>query len=213
MARRLMLAVATVTVALVGLGTMTLLASAHDQVIQTTPAAGETVSTGTIDVEILTSGELLDLGGNSSGFAITVSDEQGLFYGDGCVLVDGPSLSTVGSLGDTGDYTVTYQYVSGDGHTLSGQYSFRFERPDDYLPAAGQAQAPVCGEEPVYPLESTTEVAPTPEPEVQEEPTVATNDEQAGQWLTRSVIAAIAIVLLGTMSYLFVIRQRSQRLD
>ena len=192
-------------------------ASAHDQVIQTTPGADQTVTTGTLEVEILTSGELLDLGGNSSGFAITVTDERGLFYGDGCVLVDGPALSTTAPLGDSGDYTVTYQYVSGDGHTLSGQYNFVFERPEDYLPAAGQSQAPVCGQDPVFPLESTSELAedePDASPqdsalEPAEEPAM----ESSGPSLTSTVIAGIAIVLLGTMSYLFIIRQRSQRLD
>lgn len=210
-------AVATAVLALIGVAGLTVPASAHDQVIQTTPGADQTVSTGNLEVEILTSGELLDLGGNSSGFAITVTDEQGRFYGDGCVVVDGPSLSTLAPLGDSGDYTVTYQYVSGDGHTLSGQYAFTFERPDNYLPAAGQSQAPVCGEDPVYPLESTSGMAdndPADSPAPAAE-TANSGGEQGGTGpsLTSTVIAAIAIVLIGTMSYLFIIRQRSQRLD
>ncbi|MEX2441151.1 MAG: copper resistance protein CopC [Pontimonas sp.] len=129
---------------------------AHNQVVQTTPAADETVTDNPVSFEIVTSGDLLVLGGNSAGFAIIVNDRAGLFYGDGCVTVDGIALSTSANLGDSGDYTVTYQYISGDGHTLSGKYNFAFERPEDYLPAAGQAQAPICGEAPIFPLESTT---------------------------------------------------------
>lgn len=137
-------------------------AIAHDQVIETTPVAGESVSDNPVEITITTSGALLDLGGNSAGFAIIVQDHAGLFYGDGCVTVDGIALSTSAELGDSGGYTVTYQYISGDGHTLSGEYDFDFDRPEDYLPAAGQSQVPICGEPPVYPLESTGSDGDTP---------------------------------------------------
>ena len=195
-------------------------ALAHDQVIETTPGAGETISANPVELSILTSGELLDLGGNSAGFAITVTDDSGLFYGDGCVSVDGPSLSTSASLGDTGPYTVTYQYVSGDGHTLSGQYAFDFVRPDDYLPAAGQSQPPVCGEPPVYPPESTTGTSDDNPPEIATptQQTPAPTQEDAAlpsttTWVVPLAIAGIAVTLIGTMSYLFITRQRARRTD
>ncbi|MDR9395968.1 copper resistance protein CopC [Pontimonas sp.] len=178
-------------------------ALAHDQVIETTPAAGETVSEHPLDITITTSGELLDLGGNSAGFALLVTDQAGLFYGDGCTTIDGMSLSTSVDMGDSGPYTVTYQYVSGDGHTLSGEYDFTFERPEDYLPAAGQAEAPVCGEPPVYPLESTTQEGDRGDapaegdeqpPAVEQSPDLPAEAEQPG--LGRVATAASIIIPL-----------------
>lgn len=189
---------------------------AHDQVVSTSPEAGASVSNTPVVVEIVTSGNLLDLGGNSAGFAITVTDDSGLFYGDGCVSVEGPSLSSVAALGDSGQYTVTYQYVSGDGHTLSGQYDFFYERPEGELPSAGQAQAPTCGEDPVYPQESTSapvDETPAPESPADElSPGETTPDSSTTMpWITPIVLAGIAVVLIGTMSYLFITYQRGRR--
>jgi hypothetical protein len=211
---------------LTGLWMMTAVpALAHDQVIETTPGVGESVSDHPVDITITTSGELLDLGGNSAGFAIIVNDEAGLFYGDGCVTVDGISLSTSANLGDTGPYTVTYQYISGDGHTLSGEYGFDFERPEDYLPAAGQSQAPVCGEPPVYPLESTgSDGDPSKEPGSGEadpavsEPSAQPTEPAPGSvnpwWGSPATIASIAIPLgIGAALVYWFARRKPRQAD
>jgi len=192
-------------------------AAAHDQVIETSPGTGETVSENPVNITITTSGELLDLGGNSAGFAIIVEDQAGRFYGDGCVSVDGISLSTSAELGDSGPYTVTYQYVSGDGHTLSGDYEFAFERPDNYLPAAGQSQAPVCGEAPVYPPESTTS-----QPSVTEEPVTGEEDvppatpaefaeDDNPWWGNATIVMSVIIPLaLGTAAVYWFARRKAR---
>lgn len=194
-------------------------AYSHDQVVETTPAAGEQTSDNPVTVQIVTSGQLLDLSGNSAGFAITVTDTDGLFYGNGCVEVAGPALSTVVEMGTGGPYTVTYQYVSGDGHTLSGRYSFDYSMPESSLPAAGQSAPPVCGQPPVYPDASTSEIVDQPadssadqeEPGPVETPELAPSTGSGPAWVMPAVISVIAIAILATSTYLWVSITRSRR--
>lgn len=195
-------------------------AYSHDQVIETTPAVDEQTSDNPVTVEIVTSGQLLDLGGNSAGFAITVTDANGLFYGNGCVEVAGPALSTVVEMGTSGPYTVTYQYVSSDGHTLSGSYSFDYVMPESPLPAPGQSEPPVCGQPPVYPDASTSEIIDEPvdsasgqEPidPVTEAPEPSPSPTTGATWVMPAVIALIAVGILATGAYLWITVTRNRR--
>src|SRR5690606_518500 len=108
-------------VAVLGLGAP---AQAHNWVVSTTPAEGETLAELPESFEIRSNDALLDVTGTGSGFAFLVQDAEGLYYGDGCVRVVGPSMFTTAALGEPGPYTVSWQFVSADGHTLSGSYGF-----------------------------------------------------------------------------------------
>lgn len=132
------------------------IAWSHNQVVATTPAANETVSESPLFVSVQTAENLLDLGGNQAGFAIVVTDGEGLFYGDGCVELSDRVLSTTVALGEAGPYEVTYQFVSEDGHTISDRFTFSFEPESTHSPAMGYPQAPVCGEDPQTPAEPET---------------------------------------------------------
>lgn len=132
------------TLALVAGGALT--ASAHNDVVSTTPADGDTVTSSPVEIKIETSDQLLDISGDASGFAIVVQDATGLYYSDGCVSVNETSLVGSADLGEAGDYQVTYQFVSADGHTTSDSFGFRFAPAGDHTPAPGKATAPVCGE-------------------------------------------------------------------
>jgi hypothetical protein len=134
-------------------------AAAHNYVVSSTPAEGEVLTSIPEFFVVTVNDSMLDLGGEGAGFAIQVTDDNGLFYGDGCVTVQGPSMSTPGALGDAGTYTMTFQYISADGHTLSDQLTFRFDPAADAVGSPGRTEAPVCGE----PLE-TVEPTPTAEP-------------------------------------------------
>jgi methionine-rich copper-binding protein CopC len=119
-------------------------AAAHDYVVSSTPAEGETI-TAIPELFIITTNEpMLDLTGEGTGFGIEVSDENGLYYGDGCVVVDDTSMSTVAALGPAGEYTLTYQYVGSDGHALSDTIEFRYEPVDSVTVQGGLASPPVC---------------------------------------------------------------------
>jgi len=139
---------------------------AHNAVVETTPQAGEVVTTSPVDIRIVTSDTLLDLGGTGAGFAIVVQDDQGSYFGDGCVDVGVTDFAARADLGGAGDYLVTYQFVSADGHSLSDSFSFRFEPGANHVPADGVINPPVCGG--------------VVEPETSDEPTETTATDSDG---------------------------------
>jgi methionine-rich copper-binding protein CopC len=121
-------------------------ASAHNYLVSSTPEAGSVLTELPSDFVITTNDVLLDFGGESTGSAgaLEVQGPDGLFYGDGCVVVSGPSISTPAALGPAGDYTVIWRVVSTDGHPVSSQFSFTWQ-PDAGQPASpGSEAAPVC---------------------------------------------------------------------
>ncbi len=119
-------------------------AAAHNYVVSSTPADGETLAEVPEAFVITTNDILLDLTGEASGFGMLISDDNGFFYGDGCVTVDGRSMSTPAALGAAGDYTLTFQLVSADGHTLSDTIAFRYDPVDAVTVQGGLQEPPVC---------------------------------------------------------------------
>ncbi|WIE66026.1 copper resistance protein CopC [Curtobacterium sp. MCLR17_036] len=119
-------------------------ASAHNYLVGSTPAVDGTLTSLPESFEITTNDRLLDIGGSDSGFAFRVVGPDGKYYEDGCVDVDGPSMTTPAALGDSGKYTVEWQIVSADGHTVSDEYAFTWEAPAGFSPATGSAEPPTC---------------------------------------------------------------------
>jgi methionine-rich copper-binding protein CopC len=155
-------------------------ASAHDALESSTPAAGEVVTVDPTVVALTYSDELLTLGGDTSAFAIQVTDASGGFHENGCVAVDGLVASTDIALGEAGTYTATWQVVSSDGHPTSGSYTFEYQPVDTANALPGMPAAPACGDAWAgSPREVAAPVA-TPEPtmttmaETPEQPATAT---------------------------------------
>jgi methionine-rich copper-binding protein CopC len=137
------------------------IATGHNVVMETSPVAGSTTSDSPVDIRIVTNDQLLDLTGTGSGFAIVVRDASGLYYGDGCVSVGDNDMSATADLGNAGDYTVTFQFVSADGHSLSDSFDFTFDPSPTHAPATGFEQAPQCGVEPIMPITEGDETTAT----------------------------------------------------
>lgn len=180
------------------------LAIAHNQVAATTPEAGSTWSESPVTVSVTTAENLLDLGGNQAGFAIVVTDSEGMFYGTGCIELDERTLSTTVELGTAGEYEVTYQLVSEDGHTISDRFGFSFAPTADHTPATGLESAPVCGEEPVSdepaPIQEVEPISSVPEAD--SEPVAATPESESpgmGTIVAGSLTAAAAIAALALL--------------
>jgi methionine-rich copper-binding protein CopC len=117
---------------------------AHNYPVSSTPKAGETLTALPAQFVITTNDLLLDLGQNGAGFGLQVTDASGRYYGDGCVKVDGPSMSTAAALGAAGKYTVTWQVVSTDGHTVSDSFEFTWRPPAGFAPTVGGTKVPDC---------------------------------------------------------------------
>jgi methionine-rich copper-binding protein CopC len=135
--------------AAVALGLLTVLltatpASAHNYLVSSTPQAGETLTALPEHFSVTTNEPLLDLGGDGSGFGIEIIDENGLYYGDGCVTVEGASISTVPAIGEAGTYRFVYQVVSADGHTVSDEFTFDWAPGAEFAASAGSATPGDC---------------------------------------------------------------------
>ena len=124
-------------------------AFAHNSVINTNPADGEVVTEQPGLFTVTTSDNLLDPGGTGTSMAMQISGPADaaspLYYGDGCAAVFGPTLEMSAQLGEPGEYTVIWQAVSTDSHTISGTFSFTWQPDEGQVLAAGSATPPVCG--------------------------------------------------------------------
>ena len=113
--------------------------------MSSTPAAGQTLTTLPAKFVITTNEGLLDLSGHGAGFAFDIEDANHQFYGDGCVNVDGPSMSIAPVIGAAGKYRVVWQIVSADGHIVSNEYSFTWAPSSSFKPSVGSSHPQDCG--------------------------------------------------------------------
>ena len=122
-------------------------ASAHNYPVGYAPAENSVVTEQPGHFTVTTNDTLLNLDGTGSGNAMRISGptDAPLYYGDGCVTLFGPKLETTAQLGQPGEYTVTWQVVSTDGHPVSGSYTFTWQPAAGQVLAQGLTAAPTCG--------------------------------------------------------------------
>jgi methionine-rich copper-binding protein CopC len=183
----------------------------HNVVLETSPEAGSTISDSPVDIRIVTNDKLLDLGGTGSGFAIVVKDVNGLHYGDGCVTVGEADMTATVALGAAGDYTVTFQFVSADGHSLSDSFGFSFAPGSSHSPARGFFDPPVCGVESGLvdaPVGDITEAPPSEESSFEPILEQGAVEEQSERWPITLAIAGVLVVLSLTL-LVWMVRRRN----
>ena len=141
------IAAAVGTVALVAASVLGLAAPAlaHNYLVSSTPKSGETLTKLPERFTITTNEGLLDLSGHGAGFALQIKDASGRYYGDGCVTVDGPSMSVPAAIGAAGKYTAIWQIVSADGHVVSDQFPFTWAPSGSFTPSKSFTTAQNCG--------------------------------------------------------------------
>lgn len=159
-------------------------ALAHNYLVASSPVEGETLTTLPDTFFVTTNEDLLALGGSTAGFAFQILDSTGRHYETGCVTVDGATMSTEPRLGDPGEYTVRWQVVSADGHTVSDEIGFT------WAGTPSSAQTATC---------ETVTMTPDPEPQTAPPSTIALSDVL---WIGGAVLAVgIAIaVTIGVLS-------------
>ncbi|MBC7441554.1 MAG: copper resistance protein CopC [Ramlibacter sp.] len=181
-------------------------ALAHNDEIEYSPAEGAVVTEQPGQFRVTTDDELVDLG-EGSGNAMAISGPADaaaaapLYYGDGCVALDGPSIETAAQLGQPGEYTVTWQAVSTDGHPVSKAYSFTWQPTAGQTLATGSAAMPTCGQ-----AAQSTDAAAAPAADA---PAAPAGGVSAAAWT--SAVAATAAVL-GVVAALVVARRRKRTL-
>ncbi|ERG63091.1 hypothetical protein L332_01300 [Agrococcus pavilionensis RW1] len=182
---------------------------AHAAVIGSTPSDGDTVTEQPGTFGVVLNEEILSLAGADSANRLQLTDAAGLYYGDGCAVVEGDTISLEAQLGAAGDYSLAYQVVSADGHPVDGSVSFAFEPADGEAGAAGSETAPICG----VAAPDASEPASTTEPEASVDPSeaapgpVATDDatptdaaegDEGGEFpfIAIGVIALLAVLAI-----------------
>ena len=135
-------------------------AFAHSSVVDSTPAEDAVLTELPAQFEVTANEDLLSLDGSTNGFGMQVRDADGKYFGDGCLTVDGPTLSMPAALGKSGDYELIYQVVSADGHAISGEIPFQWEAPDGFTPSAGESEAATCGAEAAAEAQESTDSTP-----------------------------------------------------
>lgn len=172
-------------------------ALAHNVVESTTPGVDETLNQLPDTFRVTTTEPMLELA-DGAGFAIQIRDRDGLYYGDGCVIVSGDTLSAVPALGDPGPYTMLWQAVSADGHTIDGEVPFYWQPLGTVGEIAkGYPEPPVCG----VPQEDPVVAAPTPEPQAGERPDdTAALDLVTLLWVGGVVLAVGVAIAAGLLA-------------
>lgn len=124
-------------------------AFAHNYPVGYSPDEGAVVTEQPGVFTVTTNEDLLDLDGAGASSAMQVRGPAGsvepLYYGDGCVMIFGPTVETEAQLGEPGEYTVIWQAVSTDGHPVSGEYTFTWQPVEGQALATGAKTAPNCG--------------------------------------------------------------------
>lgn len=183
------------TVAALTLGTA-VPALGHAAVTDSTPSNRSVVSEIT-EVSVTANEELLDLGGNGTGFVIMVRDANNHFYGDGCVAVNRDTASMPVALTAAGKYTVAYRVVSNDGHPIEGSFSFRFDGTDGAEPAPMFLERPRCGV-PQEPL-AVNEPAPEETAQIEVPPTTESSEPTTpeGEFYLIPLIGLAGVAVVG----------------
>lgn len=106
-------------------------AAAHESFVSSSPAEGETVTTALAAVTISFSAEPLT-GAESASFIEVKAPDKRLVSGP--TVADGVTLRVPVNVSLPGEYEVAWRYVSGDGHPISGVYTFDYAGPANGSP-------------------------------------------------------------------------------
>lgn len=142
-------------------------ALAHDELIGSSPSAGETVGTAQ-ELVLRFSGPIADIGAQ-----VEVTGEDGSTVISGTPQIEGAEL--VQPLADDlagGDYEVVWRVTSSDGHPISGTFGFSVEAAD----AAGTAEE-TTGQAAQEATEQETTEPETTEPATAAESPAATEQQ------------------------------------
>jgi copper resistance protein C len=121
-------------------------ASAHDEILGTTPVANSTVAAGVIDVSVSFNEPIMTTPDNA-GEVIEVVGPEGSdsqIWSNGCTAVSGAKVSSQVDLDQAGKYTVNWRSVSNDGHPSEGSFDFTLKNDSGYKSSGLVEPGPDC---------------------------------------------------------------------
>lgn len=185
-------------------------ADAHDYLVGSDPAANATVTTPPDAVSLTFNDRVLDLSGTGSTNLLTVTGPGAAttHFETGCATVADTKVSAPVALGGAGDYTVTYQIVSADGHTVSSSYTFAYQPPAGATAAKGSATSP-CGADgsAATAAPGATASAPPSAAASTPQPTAASNGTDLGL-VIGIAIAIVVLAIVGVVIVLLTARRK-----
>lgn len=113
-------------------------ASAHEELVDQSPASGELVEAGVVQITLTFSDDLLALAGGS-GAEIIILNASGMPMNNSCAQVEGNTAIAKADLDQPGEYQVAWRAISGDGHPISESFKFElvnstgYEADSDYV--------------------------------------------------------------------------------
>ncbi|WP_197522230.1 copper resistance CopC family protein [Occultella aeris] len=176
-------------------------AQAHDVLLSSAPADGETLSAAPTEVRLAFNNDILDLNA-----AIVLTDAEGTVLTEEAPVVDGTEVALPLPDGvPAGVWTVTWRVVSSDGHPISGAYEFTVDAP------VVTTVEPTDSTEPLEPTDSDTTATGTSESEPSDSASaVETGDDGSESGVGRIVaFVVVAIAVVGAVAAGIVRRSRS----
>lgn len=191
---RTLLATATALGILLAATTAIAPASAHDELVSSTPAADAALDPAPSEIVLTYSDNILEV-----GVEVTVTDADGAEWVADTPAVSGPTV-TVPLQSDMpgGAYTVDWRVVSSDGHPISGTIPFTVTTP-----ASPSASPSPSASEPAV-TTPTDSVTSAPSPSASSEPTEA-GLSGAHLAIIAGIILAVIVIVAGV---LFVVTRR-----
>lgn len=107
-------------------------AFAHEELVDQTPATGEVVEAGVVEIKLTFSDDLLALAGGS-GAEIMILNSDGMPMNNGCAVVEGNIAIAKADLYQPGEYQVAWRAISGDGHPISESFKFELVNTSGYI--------------------------------------------------------------------------------
>jgi hypothetical protein len=184
--------------------------SAHDYLVETSPASGATQTERLTQVSLTFNDRVLDLAGDGKSAILQVTS-GGRYFETGCPTILDRGVSAPVTLGAAGAYTVDWQIVSADGHTVSGSYGFEYKPASGAAAPSSGSATPTCGA-PATPGVGATPgaVAPTPgETASTSAPTTAPPSTDSGLPLVIGIGAGIVgLALIGVIIVIATARRK-----
>tara|TARA_B110000483_G_scaffold141971_1_gene169669 strand:+ start:30 stop:626 length:597 start_codon:yes stop_codon:yes gene_type:complete len=107
-------------------------ATAHEQLVDQEPKPGQILEAGIAEVKLSFSDDLISLD-NSAGSEIVILDSNQNPVNNGCAVIDARTAIARADIDTPGTYQVGWRVVSGDGHPISGSFSFVVENNSGYI--------------------------------------------------------------------------------
>lgn len=169
-------------------------AAAHDQLIESDPAASSTVDAVPEQIVLTFSADVLT---DEGATVVEVTDATGTRVDEGDAVVAGPTVTQALTVPaePNGDFEVVWKVVSSDGHPISGEYTFT---------VAGATPTPTP-----TPTETAT-TAPTTEPSPTATAVAPPADEGSASgavwpWVAGAILL---VAVAAAVTYLLVSRSR-----